>query len=854
MGLREALLYRRAGAVVAIMTCSLALAGQAHVAGSTKQSGISEPRQILVLDSFQFGLPIPDGVNKGLLTALQAGGVALKDIFFEHLDFSREYGPGYRADLAVQLRHRFVGKHIGVVITEGLPAIDFLTVECRDLFPGAAVLSTLSPTIGDLAVGPRKVMNIRWRVRTADTLRAALALFPATRRVFVVTGAHDDILPFLDDARKSFAPWKDRLDFEFANESTYEEMLERISHLPPASIVIYSSYFSDTTGRAFAPIEVVDIVARTADAPVFALLGDFLGHGIVGGVLLKTETIGEQAGRLAIDYLAGRLELAAPVTDFDTPTQAMVDWVELARWKGNLAMLPAGSVVVNRPLTLWGQYKVAVVAAAIAFLSLAAFVGALSAMNRRLSRLRAAASESEARFRVMIERAPESIIVYDADERRIVDANLGAEKLFGCSRERLLEGGLDRFYLPGQPDGLEVAASMKTHDSRALAGEEVIFERAVRSEDGKGMTCEIRLVRLPSRDRRLVRASIIDITERVRAEEVLANSERKYRILAENLPQMIFVKDRDSVYLSCNGRYATALGIRPDDIVGKDDVAFYPRELADKYREDDRSVMKSGIAVDFIEKWPGPGGETWVNTVKSPIWDEKGEVIGVIGIFWDVSERLRLEREQERSLKEKEILLREVNHRVKNNLQLISAMIRLESDGSPNAVIEKFVKDTVSRISSIAIIHEMLYIKDDMAEIAVAQYLREIWRNLAEMYSVPGCIVRVEVDAADLRLDLNRMVPLGLITNEMLTNSLKYAFSGRTSGRISIAMTLDRPSGQYVYVFMDDGIGLPPSFDAIAFKNLGMTFIHSLALQLGGTISMKSGNGLEYELRFPVAG
>ncbi len=251
----------------------------------------------------------------------------------------------------------------------------------------------------------------------------------------------------------------------------------------------------------------------------------------------------------------------------------------------------------------------------------------------------------------MIERAPESIIIYDVDERRIVDANPGAVKLFGCSRKRLLEGGLDRFYLPEQPDELEVAESMNTNISRALTGEEVVFERAIRGENGKDITCDVRLVRLPYHDRLLVRASFIDITERSRAEEELANSERKYRILTESLPQMIFIKDRESKYLSCNRRYATSLGIRPEEIVGKDDFAFYPREFADQYREGDRSVMKSGTAVDFIEKWSGLGGESWVNTVKSPIWDEKGEVIGVIGILGDVSERLRLQKEQERSLK-----------------------------------------------------------------------------------------------------------------------------------------------------------------------------------------------------------
>jgi polar amino acid transport system substrate-binding protein len=343
----------------------------------------------------------------------------------------------------------------------------------------------------------------------------------------------------------------------------------------------------------------------------------------------------------------------------------------------------------------------------------------------------------------------------------------------------------------------------------------------------------------------------------------LAANERRYRTLLESLPQMIFVKDRESKYLSCNERYASILGLRPDEILGKDDYDFYPRELADKYRADDRSVMESGSSVDLVEKWASPGGETWVNTLKSPIRNEKGEVSGVIGIFWDISDRIRLEEERERSLREKEILLQEVNHRVKNNLQLISAMLRLEADGSASAEVGKFVKDTISRIASISVIHEMLYIKDNVAEIRVAEYLGEIGRNLTEMYSRPDCAVRIDVDARELRLDLNRMVPLGLLTNEMITNSLKYAFPERDSGLISIAMAREEASGEspsgaeahaaYVYRFKDDGVGLPPGFDAAKSKSLGLVFIQGLARQLGGELSIRSGRGLEYELRFPVA-
>jgi two-component sensor histidine kinase len=262
--------------------------------------------------------------------------------------------------------------------------------------------------------------------------------------------------------------------------------------------------------------------------------------------------------------------------------------------------------------------------------------------------------------------------------------------------------------------------------------------------------------------------------------------------------------------------------------------------------------MESGGTAEIVERWPAPGGETWVNAVRAPIWGEDGGIEGVIGIFWDISDRLRLEEEQKRSYREKEILLHEVNHRVKNNLQLISAMLRLESDGTQNAEIAAFVKDTVARISSISTIHEMLYITDNVAEIAVGEYLREICRNLVDMYSTSRRVIRIMVEAQDHRLDLNRMVPLGLIANEMVTNSLKYAFPGRDLGTIAIRMEADEAGGRWRYRFKDDGIGLPPGFDAEKARSLGMVFIRSLVDQLGGGIVMRNDGGLEYELDFPV--
>ncbi len=152
-------------------------------------------------------------------------------------------------------------------------------------------------------------------------------------------------------------------------------------------------------------------------------------------------------------------------------------------------------------------------------------------------------------------------------------------------------------------------------------------------------------------------AVVEDITERKRAEEALERNERKFRTLVENLPQRVALKDRNSVYLSCNTSYASDLKIAPDEIVGKTDYDFYPRELAEKYRADDRMVMETGRISEFDEAYIQDGREMIIHTVKVPMRDEAGGVVGVLLIFWDVTESRRMEIMKERLSKDKLLLL-----------------------------------------------------------------------------------------------------------------------------------------------------------------------------------------------------
>jgi PAS domain S-box-containing protein len=340
--------------------------------------------------------------------------------------------------------------------------------------------------------------------------------------------------------------------------------------------------------------------------------------------------------------------------------------------------------------------------------------------------------------------------------------------------------------------------------------------------------------------------------EHKRAEEALKKSEAKYRTLLENLQQKIFLMDKNFVYVSCNENYARDLKIKPEKIIGKTDYDFYPKQLAEKYRADDKRIMESGETEDIEEKYLQEGQETWVHTVKTPVKDEKGTVVGILGIFWDITEKKRAADQIKASLKEKEVLLQEVHHRVKNNMQIISSLFNLQSGRIKDKQAFEIFKSSQNRVRSMALIHERLYQSKDLTRVDFAEYSQSLATHLFSSYGINPDVIKFYINIKDVFLDINTAIPCSLIINELVSNSLKYAFPGNKKGEIKIAANPPNKN-EVELIVSDNGVGLPKKMDFRKTDSLGLHLVNLLAEdQLHGNIKLDRTKGTSFHIRFKV--
>jgi len=219
------------------------------------------------------------------------------------------------------------------------------------------------------------------------------------------------------------------------------------------------------------------------------------------------------------------------------------------------------------------------------------------------------------------------------------------------------------------------------------------------------------------------------------------------------------------------------------------------------------------------------------------------------GVSVDITEQMRTEKALAKTLAAKEVLLKEVHHRVKNNLQIISSLLNMQTELLTDPALVEVFRESQQRVQAMAMIHGRLYGQEDVERLDFQDYVDGLAHDLFYAYGVDSALVRLRLQLSPVSLELNQAIPCGLILNELLTNSLKYAFPGGREGEISIELSCTNDHRVTLQV-ADNGIGFPARFDVTHTPSLGLKIIHILTRQLGATLHQKPGPGATFTLTF----
>ncbi|MGO9062380.1 MAG: PAS domain S-box protein [Candidatus Binataceae bacterium] len=447
------------------------------------------------------------------------------------------------------------------------------------------------------------------------------------------------------------------------------------------------------------------------------------------------------------------------------------------------------------------------------------------------------------------------------DEREIIESfNPSAEQIFGYRAAEAVGKHIGVLLISETSDagGLAVASS------RGAFALSVRPDTVGRRRDGTRFSVEITSTNFKIGGERRFIIVVRDLTERNRLELERRKAEARYRTLIEQLPVVtaIAALDEDIRELYVSPQVEELLGFTQEQWLS-DPVLWYHQ-----IHPDDRDLLHQEFARGCATGGPFKAEFRALNRNGSVVWihgearvarDEHGRPLFIQGVAYDISETKRAEEamrasaeQLKASLREKESLLKEIHHRVKNNLQVISSLLKLQEAGIRDSSALEMFHESRNRIRSMALIHEKLYQSPDLSRVEFASYVRDLLSLLLRSYAARA---RIDLDTTieNATLSIELAVPLGLILNELISNCLKHAFPGGRAGRITVELRPFDATSLKLKV-ADDGVGFPAQVDFRTAETLGMQLVRTLTEQIGGGLELRRGAGTEFAITFPNRG
>lgn len=341
-----------------------------------------------------------------------------------------------------------------------------------------------------------------------------------------------------------------------------------------------------------------------------------------------------------------------------------------------------------------------------------------------------------------------------------------------------------------------------------------------------------------------------DLTKEKEIKKALEKSERLYSTLVKTDPDSIITTDLDGKIVYASQHSLQLYGFEDSrELIGKNIFDLIVPEYREKAKNDLKKTLNDDILRNLEYKLIKKNGVQFIGEWNTAvIRDLQEKPVAFMATARDITHHKNIEKQMQTSIQEKDVLLKEIHHRVKNNLQIISSLLNLQSMYIKDKEALDVFKESQNRVKSMAIVHEKLYQSGNFAEINFSEYLINLASSIYSSYGVDMDLIKLKIDADNIFLDINNAIPCGLMINELLTNAIKHAFPKGTMGEIKI--DFHKKNKEYILTVQDNGVGLPRDLDLEKTESLGIQLINSLISQLDGKLDVTSNNGTRFKITF----
>jgi len=489
-------------------------------------------KNVLILHSFGYAQPAYKIIDASLQEAFVWSGLDFNNLYFEFLDLARNSGQEYRDEAAEIFRKKFKDRKLDLVLTLHQEALQFLLKEGRDVYPEGPIISVLGDAdFFEYSDPKRPLVHLPFTIDVIATAREMFRLQPDTRRILVIAGSSALDRRFDALVMTRLRVWKPELNVESMPPLSMDEILKKVASLPTGTAILYTTVYADSTGKTYMPTDAARMICARANAPVFGMFETLLGNnGIVGGIILDHRVEGQRAVRIAMDILQGNLP-NDPFTVHQAPLIPMFDWQQLKRWGFDDAKLPPGSIVLNKPVSLWDQHKIAILGVLAFILLESVLIIFLFIQIHRKKIAEQSLKKAEEKYRSIFEGALEGIFE-STPEGRLLTANAALSRMLGYdSPEELTSSIRDLGKEIWLNDRERAEHIQRLEKEGIILNYECQFQR--RDESPIWVSLNTRRIAGPDGQTLFYSGFMEDITERKRAEGALEERLRFERLLSD---------------------------------------------------------------------------------------------------------------------------------------------------------------------------------------------------------------------------------------------------------------------------------------------------------------------------------